>query len=164
MTEGSNRMFSLRSGAELGTDFPPPQSGAVPREMGWAYEPAPSCRVQLRAAPWCAHFPDYHSSGFGCGCWYSWLGLWYHAGCATRHRALLVVCACTHHFLLRMPLHLCLPSSTISRIIPHISLCQQKLSPSTPGGSQTPTADSLLPSAGLGSKALAATHPSPKLK
>lgn len=92
MTE---RMFSLRSGVELGTDFPP-QSGQSPGKLSGHMSQHPPAGSSREQPSWCAHFPGYHSSGFGCVCWLG-LGLHYHAGCARRHRAPLVVCAYTAH-------------------------------------------------------------------
>lgn len=96
----SNRMFSLRK--------------HFPWEVMWSWElifshslaqasgkwdrhmsQNPPGGSSWEQPPWCAHFPDYRSSEFGCECWYCWLGPQYHEGCATRHRALLAVCACT---------------------------------------------------------------------
>lgn len=84
--------------------------------------------------PWCAHFPDCHSSGFGCGCWFCRLGL---VPCRLCHEAQSTAGSlCMHHlhiiFFLLMLLQFCLPSSTISRIILHPFPCAKRNCPHLP--------------------------------
>lgn len=90
MRKHSDRMFSLRSSAEL-RDWLPPQAGAVPGELGWVREPGSSCsvgqRVATAASSQRAHVPGCHGSGFGYEHWYRRRGLRCDAGCVASQRA-----------------------------------------------------------------------------